>query len=76
MNSVVGVLDNGYFDLQRESSAELLGYVICLTLPPGRVILPRIMWQSTLGIASTFKMYQVFQYFPNGQFTQLLKGCG
>lgn len=49
MNSVVGVLDNGYFDLQRESSAELLGYVICLTLPPGRVILPRIMWQSTLG---------------------------
>lgn len=70
----VGVLDNGYFDLQRVSV--LLGYVICLTLLPGRVIVPRIMWQSTLGKASTFKMYQVFQYFPNGQFTQLLKGCG
>lgn len=72
----MGVLDNGYFDLQRVSSAELLGYVICLTLLPGRVIVPRIMWQSTLGKASTFKMHQVFQYFPNSQFTQLLKGCG
>ena len=29
------------------------------------------MWQSTLGIASKFKMYQGFQNFPNGQFTQL-----
>lgn len=72
----MGVLDNGCAVCKRVSSAELLGYVICLTLLPGRVIVPRIMWQSTLGKASTFKMHQVFQYFPNGQFTQLLKGCG
>lgn len=29
------------------------------------------MLQSTLGIASEFKIYQGFQNFPNGQFTQL-----
>lgn len=54
----------------KEKAMLLLGYVICLTVLPGRGILLGIMLQSTLGIASEFKMYQGFQNFPNGQFTQ------
>lgn len=43
----------------------------CMLNYTGRGILLGIMLHSIPGISSVFKMYRVFQSFPNGQFTWL-----
>lgn len=64
----------GYFGLLSENNVKYCWDVYMLYCTPWKRQLSGIMLQSTLGIASRFKMYHVFQNFPNGQFTQLIGG--
>jgi len=71
VNWMVGVLAMAVLICKEEAVLSITVICYMCNCTAWRGILPGILRQSNLGMASKLKMYHVFQNFPNRQFTQL-----